>query len=77
MKTPSGRIGKMVKYRGTQSRHDLFQRIIIKFDETIGDSVALQKNRLMLDDFVCFVNNFEHVEARWRPTESRADVMKV
>ena len=46
--TPSGRIGIVVKHRGAQSRHDLFQRIIIEFDEPLGDSVALQPHLLRL-----------------------------
>ena len=48
VKTPSGRVGRVVKHRGAQSRHDLFQRIIIEFDEPIGDSVALQPHLLKL-----------------------------
>lgn len=48
VKTPSGRVGTVVKHRGAQSRHDLFQRIIIEFDEPIGDSVALQPHLLQL-----------------------------
>ena len=48
VKTPSGRVGMVVKHRGAQSRHDLFQRIIIEFDEPIGDSVALQPHLLKL-----------------------------
>jgi hypothetical protein len=48
VKTPSGRVGTVVKHRGAQSRHDLFQRIIIEFDEPIGDSVALQPYLLKL-----------------------------
>jgi len=48
VKTPSGRIGAVVKHRGAQSRHDLFQRIIIEFDEPLGDSVALQPHLLKL-----------------------------
>ena len=48
VKTPSGRVGTVVKHRGAQSRHDLFQRIIIEFDEPIGDSVALQPHLLTL-----------------------------
>ena len=42
VKTPSGRIGTVVKHRGAQSRFDLFQRIIVEFDDPMGDSVALQ-----------------------------------
>jgi hypothetical protein len=45
VKTPSGRVGTVVKHRGAQSRHDLFQRII---DEPLGDSVALQPHLLRL-----------------------------
>ena len=48
VKTPSGRVGTVVKHRGAQSRHDLFQRIIIEFDEPVGDSVALQPHLLRL-----------------------------
>lgn len=46
VKTPSGRIGTVVKHRGAQSRFDLFQRIIIEFEDPIGDSVALQPHLL-------------------------------
>jgi hypothetical protein len=42
VQTPSGRTGTVIKHRGAQSRHDLFQRIIIEFDEPYGDTVALQ-----------------------------------
>ena len=48
VKTPSGRVGMVVKHRGSQSRHDLFQRIIIEFEEPIGDSVALQPHLLTM-----------------------------
>jgi hypothetical protein len=53
VQTPSGRIGTVIKHRGAQSRHDLFQRIIIEFDEPIGDTVALQPHLLTM------VNRFE------------------
>mgnify|MGYP000045820780 CR=1 FL=1 len=48
VKTPSGRVGMVVKHRGAQSRHDLFQRIIIEFEDPIGDSVALQPHLLTM-----------------------------
>ena len=48
VKTPSGRVGTVVKHRGAQSRHDLFQRIIIEFEDPIGDSVALQPHLLTM-----------------------------
>ncbi|MDP3621695.1 MAG: hypothetical protein Q8R65_07235 [Polynucleobacter sp.] len=48
VKTPSGRVGTVVKHRGAQSRHDLFQRIIVEFDEPYGDSVALQPHLLTI-----------------------------
>lgn len=48
VKTPSGRIGTVIKHRGAQSRHDLFQRIIIEFDEPFGDTVALQPHLLTM-----------------------------
>ena len=48
VKTPSGRMGTVVKHRGAQSRFDLFQRIIIEFEEPIGDSVALQPHLLTM-----------------------------
>ena len=48
VRTPSGRVGRVVKHRGAQSRHDLFQRVIIEFDEPYGDSVALQPHLLTL-----------------------------
>lgn len=50
VKTPSGRIGTVLKHRGTQSRHDLFQRVIVGFFEPIGDSVALQPHLLTVID---------------------------
>lgn len=48
VKTPSGRVGTVVKHRGAQSRFDLFQRIIIEFEDPIGDSVALQPHLLTM-----------------------------
>ncbi|OIM98662.1 hypothetical protein A9235_07265 [Polynucleobacter sp. MWH-Tro8-2-5-gr] len=48
VRTPSGRIGTVVKHRGAQSRFDLFQRIIIEFEDPIGDSVALQPHLLTM-----------------------------
>ena len=48
VKTPSGRVGRVVKHRGAQIRHDLFQRIIIEFEDPIGDSVALQPHLLTM-----------------------------
>ena len=48
VKTPSGRVGTVVKHRGAQSRHDLFQRVIIEFEDPIGDSVALQPHLLTM-----------------------------
>lgn len=48
VKTPSGRIGTVVKHRGAQSRFDLFQRVIIEFEDPIGDSVALQPHLLTM-----------------------------
>jgi hypothetical protein len=48
VKTPSGRIGTVVKHRGAQSRFDLFQRIIIEFEDPVGDSVALQPHLLTM-----------------------------
>ena len=48
VKTPSGRIGTVVKHRGAQSRFDLFQRIVIEFEDPIGDSVALQPHLLTM-----------------------------
>jgi hypothetical protein len=48
VKTPSGRIGTVVKHRGAQSRFDLFQRIIVEFEDPIGDSVALQPHLLTM-----------------------------
>ena len=50
VKTPSGRIGTVLKHRGAQSRHDLFQRVIVGFFEPIGDSVALQPHLLTIID---------------------------
>lgn len=50
VKTPSGRIGRVLKHRGAQSRHDLFQRVIVGFFEPIGDSVALQPHLLTIID---------------------------
>ncbi len=48
VKTPSGRVGTVVKHRGAQSRYDLFQRIIVELKEPIGDSVALQPHLLTM-----------------------------
>jgi len=46
VKTPSGRIGTVIKHRGAQSRLDLFQRITILCDEPAGDTVVLQPHLL-------------------------------
>jgi len=48
VQTPSGRTGTVIKHRGAQSRHDLFQRVIIEFDEPYGDTVALQPHLLTI-----------------------------
>ena len=42
VKTPSGRVGVVIKHRGAESKLDLFQRVVIKFYEPLGDSVVSQ-----------------------------------
>ena len=58
VQTPSGRIGTVIKHRGAQSRHDLFQRIIIEFDEPYGDTVALQPHLLTIINRVKACNDY-------------------
>lgn len=48
VRTPSGRIGVVVKHKGAQSRLDSFQRIVIEFDRPHGDSVTLQPHLLTI-----------------------------
>lgn len=48
VRTPSGRIGKVLKHRGAQSRQDLFERVLVGFFEPEGDSVTLQPHLLTI-----------------------------
>jgi len=48
VKTPSGRVGVVIKHRGAESKLDLFQRVVIKFYEPLGDSVVLQPHLLTI-----------------------------
>lgn len=45
-RTPSGRIGIVLKHRGAASKHDHFQRIQLHFGRGPHDSVMLQPHML-------------------------------
>jgi hypothetical protein len=46
VRTPSGRIGEVVKHRGTESKHDHFLRLVVHFGGGPRDSVVLQPTLL-------------------------------
>lgn len=48
VKTPTGRIGIVIKHCGAQSRKDLFQRVVIQFKHPRGDTVTLQPHLLTI-----------------------------
>lgn len=45
-RTPSGRIGIVIKYKGAESRRDHFQRVVLRFNADPRDSVTLQPQML-------------------------------
>lgn len=44
--TPTGRIGRIQKSRGTESKHDHFVRLVVWFGPGPRDSVVLQPHLL-------------------------------
>lgn len=46
VRTPTGRVGTVVKHRGAESKHDHFQRVVVFFGPRQRDSVALQPHLL-------------------------------
>ena len=46
VKTPSGRVGVVVKHRGAESKHDHFLRLVVHFGGGPRDSVVLQPTLL-------------------------------
>lgn len=48
VRTPSGRIGTVVKHRGAESKHDHFLRLVVHFGGGPRDSVVLQPQLLQL-----------------------------
>ena len=46
VRTPSGRVGVVVKHRGAESRHDHFLRLVVHFGGGPRDSVVLQPTLL-------------------------------
>lgn len=46
VKTPSGRVGLVIKHQGAQSKQDHFQRVMLRFNEDPRDSVLLQPQML-------------------------------
>ena len=45
-RTPSGRIGIVIKHKGAASKQDHFQRLVLHFSSDPHDSVTLQPNML-------------------------------
>lgn len=45
-RTPSGRIGVVIKHKGAASKQDHFQRLVLHFSADPHDSVTLQPNML-------------------------------
>ena len=45
-RTPSGRIGIVIKHQGAESKHDHFQRVVLRFSADPRDSVMLQPHML-------------------------------
>lgn len=50
VKTPTGRIGKVVKHRGAESRRDCYERLVIRFSIDPSDLVALQPHLVSVAD---------------------------
>lgn len=42
VRTPTGRIGWIEKCRGSESKHDCFQRLVVRFSDAPRDTVVLQ-----------------------------------
>lgn len=47
VRTPSGRVGKVIKHRGAESKHDHFLRLVVHFGGGPRDSVVLQPRLLV------------------------------
>ena len=77
VKTLSGRVDTVVKHRGAQSRHDLFQRIIIEFDELIGYSVALQSHLLKLIKEPSTSSRFKIIKSNQREEQGPERAVKL
>nr|WP_315236374.1 hypothetical protein [uncultured Limnohabitans sp.] len=45
-RTPSGRIGIVIKHQGAESKRDHFQRVVLRFSADPRDSVMLQPHML-------------------------------
>jgi len=45
-RTPSGRIGIVIKHQGAESKRDHFQRVVLRFNADPRDSVMLQPHML-------------------------------
>jgi hypothetical protein len=45
-RTPSGRIGIVIKHQGAESKRDHFQRVVLRFNADPRDSVQLQPHML-------------------------------
>lgn len=45
-RTPSGRIGIVIKHQGAESKLDHFQRVVLRFNADPRDSVTLQPHML-------------------------------
>jgi hypothetical protein len=47
VRTPCGKIGKVIKSRGAESKFDCFQRIVVYFGGGARDTVVLQPHLLV------------------------------
>lgn len=50
VRTPTGRVGTVVKHRGAESKRDHFQRVVVFVGPRPRDTVALQPHLLELLD---------------------------
>jgi len=46
VRTPSGKVGSVLKARGSESKHDHFQRVVVYFGGGPRDTVVLQPHLL-------------------------------
>ncbi|MGL5117539.1 MAG: hypothetical protein ACRC7G_02445 [Beijerinckiaceae bacterium] len=47
VKTPTGKLGTVIKARGAESKHDHFQRVVVWFGGGARDTIVLQPHLLV------------------------------